>query len=253
MKNRLRILLLNIAFIVFTIIGSHMLPLMLVGSVYATSKYLETPMDKKKFFKVLTVVDGDTFTVNIRGNKETIRLLGIDTPETKDPRKPVQCFGNQASNQLKSFISNKYVKLIDDPTQGNRDKYHRLLRFAYLENGTFINAEMIKQGYAFSYKTYPTKYTSVFNNLEKQARDNSIGLWGSCTLENNKKTNAVTQPTVKPATTVPQTQSISGDKDCSDFATRQEAQNFFISQGGPAKDPHKLDSDHDGVACETLP
>lgn len=96
--------------------------------------------ENKPVFKVLSVVDGDTIKVDVRGKKETIRLLGIDTPETVDPRKPVQCFGKAASDKMKSFVSGKSVILVDDATQGNRDKYNRLLRYVYLpdEKRTFV-------------------------------------------------------------------------------------------------------------------
>ncbi len=205
-------------------------------------------MDKKKLFKVVKVVDGDTITVSIRGKNESVRLLGIDTPETVDPRKPVQCFGKAASDKMKSFVLGKYVKLVDDSTQGNRDKYKRLLRYVYLPDSkaTFINGEMIKQGYAFSYKQYPTKMLEKFNSFERYARENNLGLWGTCPVNN--------PTTVKPTTTksVP-VQNIAEDKDCSDFATHTQAQAFFISQGGPSSDPHRLDSDGDGLACESLP
>ncbi len=142
--------------------------------------YVETEMDKKKMFKVTEIVDGDTIKANIRGNIESIRLLAIDTPETLDPRKPVQCFGKEATNKMKTLVNGKYVKLVDDRSQGNRDKYLRLLRYAYLEDGRFINREMVAQGYAFSYKQYPTKFLDEFNNLEKQAREKNLGLWSKC-------------------------------------------------------------------------
>lgn len=142
--------------------------------------YVETEMDKKKFFKVASVVDGDTIKVNIRGKVESVRLLAIDTPETVDPRKPVQCFGKEASIRMKNIVGGKFVKLIDDKSQGNRDKYGRLLRYVYLEDGTFVNALMVKDGYAFSYKEYPTKYLNDFNNLGKLAREKNLGLWSSC-------------------------------------------------------------------------
>ena len=148
--------------------------------------YQDSEMDKKKLFKIVKVVDGDTITASIRGKNESIRLLGIDTPETVDPRRPVQCFGKAASDKMKSFVLGKYVKLLDDSTQGNRDKYKRLLRFVYLPDSkaTFINGEMVKQGFAFSYRKYPTKMLEKFNNFEKYARENNLGLWGSCPLDN---------------------------------------------------------------------
>ncbi len=144
------------------------------------TKYQETAMDKKKMFKVSEIVDGDTIKVNIRGKIESVRLLAIDTPETKDPRKPVQCFGNEATKKMSSFVAGKFVRVVDDRSQGNRDKYSRLLRYIYLQDGTFVNAEMVKQGYAFSYKKYPTKFLEQFNKYEREAREKSLGLWKAC-------------------------------------------------------------------------
>lgn len=135
------------------------------------------------FYKVSSVVDGDTIRALVNGKVESVRLLGIDTPETKDPRKPVQCFGEAASKKMSEFVSGKIVKLVSDPTQGDRDKYKRLLRYVYLENGTFVNGEMVKQGYAFSYKQYPTQKLDEFNADEKYARENNLGLWGSCPVK----------------------------------------------------------------------
>lgn len=218
--------------------------------------YTENEMDKKKLFKVVKVVDGDTITVFIRGKNESVRLLGIDTPETIDPRKPVQCFGKAASDKMKSFVLGKFVKLVDDSTQGNRDKYKRLLRYAYLPDSraTFINGEMIKQGFAFSYRQYPTKMLEKFNNFEKYARENNLGLWGSCPVNLTPATSTSSSKQSLPQNSVESATSYSGeDKDCSDFATHVQAQTFFISQGGPSSDPHRLDADRDGLACESLP
>jgi len=223
-----------------------------------TFSYVETAMDKQKLFKVIKVTDGDTITVNIRGKNESLRLLGIDTPETVDPRKPVQCFGKAASDKMKSFVLGKYVRLVDDSTQGNRDKYKRLLRFVYLPDSkaTFVNGEMIKQGFAFSYRQYPTKFLNKFNAFEKYARENNLGLWGSCPLNIPNPTVKQAKPPVQKINQAPVQTSTSyagGNKDCSDFATHASAQAFFISQGGPASDPHRLDADKDGLACESLP
>ncbi len=146
------------------------------------TKYIETELDRKKMFKVVSIIDGDTIDVSIRGVTERVRLLAIDTPETKDPRKPVQCFGYEATNKLKSLISGKFVKLTDDRSQGNRDKYKRLLRYVY-DGNLFINREMVARGYAFSYKQYPTKFLEEFNALEKQAREENFGLWGACPIK----------------------------------------------------------------------
>jgi micrococcal nuclease len=141
--------------------------------------YTETELDKKKMFLVTEVIDGDTIRVNVRGKSESVRLLAIDTPETKDPRKPVQCFGKEATKKMQTFVNGKYVKLIDDRSQGQRDKYQRLLRYVY-DGNVFVNREMVAQGYAFSYKQYPTKHLNEFNKLEQQAREKNLGLWNKC-------------------------------------------------------------------------
>jgi len=133
-------------------------------------------------FLVSSVVDGDTVKVNIAGTMETLRLIGIDTPETVDPRKPVQCFGVEASNKAKALLSGKMVRLEADPTQGERDVYGRLLRYVYLGDGTNFNKLMIEQGYAFEY-TYntPYKYQTEFKQAESYARTNKLGLWADDT------------------------------------------------------------------------
>ena len=140
--------------------------------------YWLTELEKQKMFKVLRVIDGDTIEVSIRGNTEKLRLLSIDTPESVDPRKPVQCFAKEATTKLSGFVANKYVKLVDDQQQGNRDKYSRLLRYVY-DGKLFVNREMVRLGYAFSYKQYPTKFLEEFNKLEREARSKNIGLWSS--------------------------------------------------------------------------
>lgn len=102
-------------------------------------------------FPVVAIVDGDTIKVSIDGNVETLRLIGIDTPETKDPRKPVQCFGKEASAKAAELLSGRRVRLETDPTQGDRGEYGRLLRYLWREDGLFFNEWMIRNGYAHEY------------------------------------------------------------------------------------------------------
>lgn len=132
-----------------------------------------------KTFHVDTVIDGDTIKVIIDGQKETVRLLGIDTPEIVDPRKTVQCFGKQASEKTKELLRGKSVILEADSTQGNQDKYGRLLRYVYLEDGTFMNDLLIREGYAheYTYQSKPYKYQEQFRDAEKEAREQKRGLW----------------------------------------------------------------------------
>lgn len=129
---------------------------------------------------VTDVVDGDT--IKVEGNI-TIRLLGIDTPETKDPRKNVQCFGKEASNKLKELIEEKEVILEKDVSE--TDKYKRLLRYIYLplENNQllFVNDYLIREGFA-RVLTYPpdVKYTEEFLEAQQEAKEKNKGLWGRC-------------------------------------------------------------------------
>lgn len=121
------------------------------------------------------VVDGDTIVVEIEGKQEKIRLIGVDTPETVHPSKPVQYFGKEASEFTRSMVERQKVKLEYDWQK--RDKYGRLLAYVYLEDGTFLNAEIIKQGYGFAYTKYPFKYLEDFRKYERDARNNNRGLW----------------------------------------------------------------------------
>jgi micrococcal nuclease len=124
--------------------------------------------------KCTRVVDGDTIILN---NGERVRLIGIDTPETKHPRKPVEYFGKEASAFTKKMVEGKEVRLEYDWQQ--RDKYDRLLAYVYLMDGTFLNAEIIKQGYGHVYTKSPFKYLEQFRQYEKEARENKRGLWAN--------------------------------------------------------------------------
>lgn len=138
-------------------------------------------------YRVVKVVDGDTLDVNIDGKIERLRLIGIDTPETVDPRKSVQCFGKEASNKAKEMLNGQFVNLESDETQGERDKYKRLLRYVFLPDGTNFNLYMIAEGYAHEY-TYSTayKYQSEFKQAEIDARNGNKGLWNPSTCNGNK-------------------------------------------------------------------
>jgi micrococcal nuclease len=135
-------------------------------------------LSQAEFYKVIKIVDGDTFDVSVSGRSERVRLIGVDTPELVDPRKPVQCFGREASNKTKEILTGKKVKLESDPTQGDKDKYGRLLRYVFLEDGTNFNKLLISEGFAHEY-TYnlPYKYRDEFLAAEKFARENKLGLW----------------------------------------------------------------------------
>ncbi len=128
--------------------------------------------------EVIRVVDGDTIEVKFTdGTIEKVRLIGIDTPETVDPRKPVECFGKEASAKMKELVEGKTAKL-ERKEDENRGVYGRLLRYVYVGD-LFINAEMIKQGYAYAYIKYPfdSKLMEEFKQYEREAREKELGLW----------------------------------------------------------------------------
>lgn len=131
-----------------------------------------------RLYTVTRVVDGDTIKVDLNGKYETVRLIGIDTPETVEPRQSVQCFGEEATHKLSELLSKKKVILEGDHTQGDRDKYNRLLRYVFLDDRTLTNKTLIEQGYAYEY-TYdtPYKYQKDFKDAQENAIRNKKGLW----------------------------------------------------------------------------
>lgn len=132
------------------------------------------------YYGVAQFEDGDTITVDMAGQEEKVRFIGVDTPETKDPRKPVQCFGKAASDFTEQLIGNNQVKLEADPTNTNRDRYNRLLRYVYLPDGRLVNLEIIKQGYGFAYVSFPFEKMEQFRAAQTEAREANRGLWASC-------------------------------------------------------------------------
>ncbi len=122
--------------------------------------------------KVKRVVDGDTLLLT---GGERVRLIGVDTPETKHPQKPVERFGKEAHLFTKRIVEGKEVRLEYDWQR--KDRYGRLLAYVYLMDGTFLNAEIIKQGYGFAYPKYPFKYLEEFRRYERETRENNRKLW----------------------------------------------------------------------------
>ncbi|MDF2461663.1 MAG: nuclease (SNase domain protein) [Candidatus Saccharibacteria bacterium] len=142
---------------------------------------------------VTQVIDGDTIEVKLDGRLERVRLLGIDTPETHDPRKPVQCFGEAAAAHATALLKNQNVRLEPDPLNSDRDKYLRLLRYVYLPDGTLVNAALIRDGYAFAYTVFPLTRLEEFRALEAEARTAGRGLWGGCNVDDSKDIKQTTE------------------------------------------------------------
>lgn len=132
-------------------------------------------------------VDGDTIAVNMNGSVETIRFIGVDTPETHKPNTPVQCYGPQAAAHTKDVIS-KYgkVRLQADPLDTNRDVYGRLLRYVYLPDGTLLDEQIVKDGYGFAYLDFPFSKKAEFAAAQQSAQTAKLGLWAVCHPTINK-------------------------------------------------------------------
>jgi micrococcal nuclease len=131
-------------------------------------------------FEVTHVVDGDTFDILKDGEEIRVRLLGVDTPETVHPSKPVECFGKEASDFTRLELLGDWVEIEFDKTQGEYDRYGRILVYVY-EDGEEIsfNERLLREGYANRYiSNVPILYADEFDEALDWARENGIGLWG---------------------------------------------------------------------------
>lgn len=152
-----------------------------------------TPIPPPRIQKALVsrVIDGDTFTVTLDRTTETIRLIGIDTPELHHPTKTVECFGKEASHNLTSLLLHKNITLVSDPTGDNRDKYGRLLRYAYTQEKAFapvvfINAALLRDGYAYAYTRFDFRHKEQFKQYAHNAKAHGRGLWAKETCKGKR-------------------------------------------------------------------
>lgn len=216
---------------------------------------------------VVRVIDGDTVDVKFGddGSIDRVRLIGIDTPEVVDPRKPVQCFGREASAHAHELLDGQPVSVETDVTQGNRDIYGRLLGYIWLPDGRNFGQSMIADGYAHEY-TYrlPYAYQDDFKAAQNSAMANLQGLWSPTTCAGDTTQPAGNLPTTPPHLIVdpqpdpaatpgfdPTTYIGQGDRfNCSAFASQAQAQ--AVLRADP-RDPNRLDGDRDGIACEANP
>lgn len=129
---------------------------------------------------VIRAVDGDTLEAKLDNGQEVkVRLLGINTPESVDPRRPVECFGKEASKHTASLAEGRRARLEADPQADEVDRYGRLLRNVVLENGSDLNASLVRDGYAYAYLDYPlNKERKVeLARLQDEAKIARRGLW----------------------------------------------------------------------------
>lgn len=133
---------------------------------------------KTGLLEIFKFVDGDTFwVVNAKGQNEKIRLIGINTPEARRTgRTEVEYYGKEASDYVKKILTGRKVRLEFDVQR--YDRYKRTLAYVYLDDGRFLNALLVKEGYA-SVATFPpnVKYSEYFAKLEKEARTRKKGMW----------------------------------------------------------------------------
>lgn len=189
-----------------------------------------------QYYPVITVVDGDTIKVNINGAIKTLRLIGMDTPETVDPRKLVQCFGAEASKKAKELLTGSKIRIEKDLSQGELDKYGRTLAYVYRDDGLFYNKYMIEEGYAHEY-TYniPYRYQLEFKTAQKSAQENQRGLWSPNTCNGNT-TSAAKSETSSNSTS--STVVKTGPEDTATkntSATAQISGEYYTSSFGTAK------------------
>jgi micrococcal nuclease len=131
------------------------------------------------YHTVIEVIDGDTIKVKLDEKVETVRLIGIDTPEL-----PNDCFAQEAKSKAQSVLSGQQVKLVADKSQDNRDRYGRLLRYVILEDGTNFNRLMVAEGYAQEYTfIVPYSLQSEFKKAQAKAKKNKSGLWSNACVQ----------------------------------------------------------------------
>jgi micrococcal nuclease len=129
---------------------------------------------------VSAVFDGDTIVVDLSGREVTIRLIGVDTPETGRPDTPVQFYGPEASDfTRRALLGNKVRLEFEAPGRpgGETDKYGRTLAYVITADGTNFNLELVRLGYGRAYTKYPFQYQRDFEKAEKAARKAGLGMW----------------------------------------------------------------------------
>lgn len=214
-----------------------------------------TPTPARTEAQVIKVVDGDTISVEIGDETYSLRYIGIDCPESGD------WMAAEATQANSDLVGGKAVYLEKDVSE--TDRYDRLLRYVYLADGTLVNAELVRLGYARAVAYPPdTKYQSLFDGMQQEAAEAGRGMWGPTLtpLPTPTPVPATAAPTSAPAVlpTSPPVAAVcdcSGNLyNCSDFSTHRQAQacyDYCVSQS--RGDIHRLDGDNDGVACESLP
>lgn len=198
---------------------------------------------------VIDVIDGDTIDVNLNGAAYRVRYIGIDTPERGEP------FFSEATEANRTLVEGQTVIMVKDVSE--TDRFGRLLRYVYLEDGTFVNAKLVQDGYAVV-ATFPpdVRHQELFLELQREARETSRGLWDQRTTLQTQEPLSTQAPL--PMATNPDSPDESNcdpsypdfcipppppDLDCGDIPQK----NFTVLP----PDPHRFDGDNDGIGCES--
>jgi micrococcal nuclease len=198
--------------------------------------------------RVVRVVDGDTIRVQMGGQEYRVRYIGIDTPETVHPSRPVEWMGREASDANAALVAGRTVVLEKDVSE--IDQYRRLLRYVWLPDGAtwlLVNLELVRRGFA-QVSTYPpdVKYTDLYLDAQRKARDEGRGLWGDPPQAEEAEVPAGVSgrgdgcDPAYPDVCIPPSPP---DLDCGDIAHRR----FRVLP----PDPHRFDGEGDGLGCES--
>lgn len=153
-----------------------LLPFVFLLFIFSPDVY---PQQNHQWYRISKFVDGDTFWVaNEKQAPIKIRLIGIDAPESrKSGKKEVDYFGKEASVYLEKLLTGRRLRLEYDVTKN--DRYKRTLAYVFMEDGTFLNAHLVENGYAMVMTVPPNvKYADLFVKLQNKARIQKRGLWG---------------------------------------------------------------------------
>lgn len=153
---------------------------LLIGLASCSSSS-QPPLSQTDLVKIVKVIDGDTVDIALAGRTERVRLIGVNTPETKHPTKPIECFGPEASAYLTRLLPKGTTVRIERDVEA-RDRYGRMLLYLYLgSNDLFINLDLVARGYGTPMSIEPnTFHRNDFVRAAAQAEAANVGLWKAC-------------------------------------------------------------------------
>lgn len=221
----------------WTLVSALVIAVACTGTETTLAPAVVIPSASAAQAQVARIIDGDTIDVFIEGQTYRVRYTGIDTPETVHPTRGVEPYGKEASERNRQLVEGKTVMLKKDISE--TDRFGRLLRYVYVDD-VMVNAQLVAEGYA-RVSTFPpdVKYAEDFVALERDARENRVGLWAdSLAAPATAGAQGSCDPSY-PDTCIP---SPPPDLDCGEIIHRR----FSVLP----PDPHRFDGDKDGVGCE---